>query len=80
MREIPWNKIILEEFIRIGGLTEVEEKVMRTRIAGWSRVQQSMELGMSVATVDRIIKRCRIKYDNVQRYSPILPPRERINI
>lgn len=75
-KQVPWNKIILEEFIRIGALTETEEKVMRTRIAGWSRTEQALKLGMSVATVDRAIKRCKVKYDNCQMFSPILPPRK----
>lgn len=33
--EVPWNKIILEEFVRLGALTKDEEWVMRTRVAGW---------------------------------------------
>ena len=56
-------------------LSKDEEAIMRTRVAGWSRTQQSMELGMSLATVDRIIKRLKVKYDNVQKYSVLLPPR-----
>lgn len=74
--QVPWNKIILEEFIRLGSLTTDEEEVMRTRVAGWSRVKQSMELGMSLAKIDRIIKRLKSKYDHVQKYSLILPPRK----
>lgn len=75
-QQVPWNKIILEEFIRLGSLTKDEEEVMRTRVAGWSRVKQSMELGMSIAKIDRIINRLKAKYDHVQPYSPILPPRK----
>lgn len=73
--EVPWNKIILEEFIRLGGLTRDEEKIIRTRIAGWTRTEQALKLGLSVATVDRLIKSCKRKYDAVQIYSPLLPPR-----
>lgn len=79
-KQVMWNKIILEEFIRIGGLTEIEEKIMRTRVAGWSRVEQSMNFDISVPTVDRIIKRCKMKYDNAQMYSPILPPRKKVTV
>lgn len=75
-RQVPWNKIILEEFISLAMLTKDEEEVMRTRVAGWTRTQQSLKLGMSLATVDRIIKRLKVKYDNVQKYSPLLPPRK----
>lgn len=74
-KQVPWNKIILEEFINLAMLTKDEEAIMRTRVAGWTRTQQSMELGMSLATVDRIIARLKVKYDQVQKYSPLLPPR-----
>ena len=33
-REIPWNKLILEEFIKEALLTKEEEMIIRTRIAG----------------------------------------------
>lgn len=74
-KQVPWNKLILEEFIREACLTKDEEMIIRTRVAGWSRVKQSMELNMSLATVDRLIKSLKKKYDNVQKYDPILPPR-----
>lgn len=75
-KQVPWNKIILEEFINIASLTKEEEEVMRTRVAGWTIVEQSMRLGMSVSKVNFIIKRLKSKYDAVQPYSPILPPRK----
>lgn len=75
-KQVPWNKIILEEFIELAELTEDEEKIMRTRVAGWSRTKQSMKLGMSMSTIDRIIRRLKAKYDFVQKYSAILPPRK----
>lgn len=75
-KQVPWNKLILEEFIREACLTKDEEMIIRTRVAGWSRVKQSMELNMSLATVDRLIKSLKKKYDNVQKYDPILPPRK----
>lgn len=48
----------------------------KTRVAGWSRTKQSMELGLSLSSVDRLIKSCKLKYDNAQKYNPILPPRK----
>lgn len=75
-KQVPWNKIILETFISEGCLTKDEEIIVRTRVAGWSRVKQSHELGMSLSSVDRLIKSCKLKYDNVQKYNPILPPRK----
>lgn len=74
-RQVPWNKIILEEFIRLSTLTDDEEKVIRTRVAGWSRTKQAMELNMSMRKLDRIISDLKKKYDAVERYSVILPPR-----
>lgn len=65
--QVPWNKIILEEFIRLAILSKDEEAVMRTRVAGWTRVEQSMKLGMSLAKVDKITARLKEKYDGVQR-------------
>lgn len=75
-KQVPWNKVILETFIEDAILTKEEEMIMRTRVAGWSRVRQSQEFGMSIATIDRIIRRLKVKYDNAQKYNPILPPRK----
>jgi hypothetical protein len=77
MKDIIWNKIILNEFIDLACLTEMEEKILRTRIAGWSRVQQSMAFNMSVSSVDCIIRTINTKYDMVQPYSAILPKRRK---
>lgn len=75
-KQVPWNKIILETFIEEGCLTKEEEIIIRTRVAGWSRTKQSYELGLSMSSVDRIIKSLKLKYDNVQKYNPLLPPRK----
>lgn len=74
--QVCWSKIILEEFIRIGGLTKEEEQIMRTRVAGWTITEQSMKLGMSVSKVNKLTKRCKVKYDNCQKHSLLLPPRK----
>lgn len=74
-RQVIWTKIIVEEFIRLGGLTDFEEQVIRTRAAGWTRTKQSMEFNVSLATIDRTIKILKLKYDLVQPYSTILPVR-----
>ena len=74
--QVPWTNIILEEFIRLAGLTKEEEWVMRTRVAGWSRTRQADELHISIETLDRLIRRLKKKYDMVQPYSPLLPKRK----
>ena len=77
MKDIIWNKIILDEFIRLAFLTETEENILRTRIAGWSRAHQAIEFNMSISTVDCLIKMINQKYDMVQPYSNILPKRKK---
>ena len=77
MKDIIWNNIILDEFLRLAILTEIEEQILRTRIKGFSRVQQSMKFNMSVASVDSVIRMIGIKYDMVQPYSTILPVRKK---
>lgn len=77
MKDILWNRIILDEFIRLAMPTELEIQVIKSRMAEQSRVQQSFNMSMSVSTVDAAIKSIRQKYDAVQPYSTILPPRKK---
>lgn len=74
--QVIWTKIILEEFIASANLTPLEEHVMRTRAAGWTITQQAMSFHVSEATVNRIVARLKKKYDAVQKYNAILPPRK----
>ena len=74
-KQVLWTRVIVEEFIRLGNLTEFEEQVFRTRTAGWTRTKQSNELNVSMSTIDRTIKLLKAKYDAVQPYSTILPVR-----
>lgn len=74
--QVIWSKLILERFIEEANLTKEEEMVMRTRVDGWTITKQSMEFGMSKSKIDKMIKRMKIKYDHVQKYDPILPPRK----
>lgn len=76
-KQVLWNKIILEEFIDLACLTETEEMIMRTRVKGWSITKQSQELHMSESSIKKTIARLKIKYDDVQKLSPILPPRKK---
>lgn len=74
-KQVPWSKIIVEEFVKDAMLTKEEEMIIRTRVAGWTRQKQSLEFGMSLSTLDRHISTLKKKYDNAQKYNPILPPR-----
>ena len=75
-KQVPWNKVILERFIELAILTKDEEAIMRTRVAGWTRTEQANKLDMSISTVDKHIAELKRKYDEVQKYDPILPPRK----
>ena len=73
MDKVPWNRVILDEFCSLAILTPLEEKIIRTRAAGWSRVQLCHAYGMSLATLDRYIRKLKNSYNSVQEYSYILP-------
>lgn len=60
--KVPWTKTMLEKFIEEALLTEDEERILRTRVAGWSIAKQTIELNMSASTVSRLIKSIRQKY------------------
>ena len=74
--QVIWTKLIVETFISEGNLTELEEMVLRTRAAGWTRTKQCDKFNISMSTLDRTIARLKIKYDAVQKTSVILPPRK----
>lgn len=56
-------------------LTEEEELIIRSRVKGWSRTKQSMQYNMSLRKVDYIIYALKVKYDEAQKTSAILPKR-----
>lgn len=74
MDKIPWNRVILDEFCDLALLSPLEENIIRTRAAGWSRVEQCHAYGISLATLDRIIKKLKKSYHSVEKYSELLPP------
>lgn len=75
--QVVWTKLIVETFIEEAHLSKDEEFVMRTRAAGWTVSQQAMALNTSESSIHRIIRRLKHKYDIVQRYNVILPPRKK---
>lgn len=66
----------MEHFIESANLTQIEEHILRLRCAGKTRTEISIALHLSIATVDRAVARLKKKYDVVQQYDPILPPRK----
>lgn len=79
-KEVLWTKLIVETFVSEACLTKLEEMILRTRAAGWSRQKQCAEFNISMSTCDRTIKSLKHKYDSVQKYNPILPPRKPSNV
>ena len=80
MKDIRWNKILLEEFLSIASLTELEEKILRSRLAGYTIAQQSDMFNMSVSSINRALKSIDEKYDDAEKYSFILPSRKKKQI
>ena len=74
--QVPWTKLIVEEFIKDGMLSKEEEYIIRTRAVGYTITQQAEDLHMSTDNVSKIIARLKKKYDMVQKYNPLLPPRK----
>lgn len=73
MSGVPWNRIILDEFISLAILTPEEEKLIRARAAKWSQVKQALELNVSLATVTRMTKKLRTEYLSLVPHSEKLP-------
>lgn len=73
MHKVPWNRVIYDEFVSLSYLTAEEEEILKTRIAGWSQVKQCQTYNMSLATLNRKVKKIKDKYDSVQPYSMTLP-------
>lgn len=75
-KQVPWSKLIVEEFVTLACLTPIEEQILRTRVRGMTRIQQAEIFNISLSTLDRHIATLKKKYDQVEKYSPLLPPRK----
>lgn len=73
MDKVPWDKVILKEFLDLAFVTKEEEEILKTRIAGWSQVKQCHKLHMSLATLNRRVRKLKSKYVFAQKYSKLLP-------
>lgn len=63
--QVIWTKKRLDTFVEDASLSDFEERIIRTRAKGWSIVQQSIELNVSVSTINRTIRKLKEKYDIV---------------
>lgn len=75
MNDIPWNKIALAEFRSLACLTKEEDTILQDWADGKSVVSTSMTRNISTRQVDKLRNQIRTKYDAVQIYTPLLPPR-----
>ena len=73
--QVIWTKAVLDAFIEEANLSDIEEKIIRSRAKGWTISKQAYEFGMSESNVKRIIAVLKQKYDEAQKYSNILPKR-----
>lgn len=74
--KLIWNKLILDEFCSIALLSDSERFLVESRIKGLTILEQAEQLNLSVSSVNRMIRRIKDKYDNVQKYSDVLPKRK----
>lgn len=84
-KQIVWTRLILETFLEESGINDriklgddkavILEGLMRTRVAGWSIIKQADKFHISKETVNNYIKELKELYDETQKYSSILPPR-----
>lgn len=71
MKQVQWTKRKYDRFLEVAILTECEQEILEKKvIKNMNRVQLSMDCNVSVATVDRIIKSLRDKYDQIQKEYP----------
>ena len=73
--DLVWDQRMLGAFIEQACLTEEEIIVLYDWAYGKSIANTSMMHHMSVSKVNDIRKRLRLKYDRVQPYCVVLPPR-----
>lgn len=76
MNDIMWDKVMVQEFESLVYLSEEETIVLHDWAEEKSVVNTSMRHNISTRQIDRIRNKIRKKYDAVQIYTPLLPPRE----
>ena len=75
MKQILWTKKIVDTFIKEGMLTKEEREVLLLRVQGYTIAEQAEILNISDSKVNRITRRLKIKYDDLQGTIKDLPKR-----
>lgn len=76
MKQILWTKKLVDTFIKEGMLTEEEKEVLLLRVKGYTIAETSELMNISDSKVNRIVRRLKIKYDNLQGTIKELPKRK----
>lgn len=76
MKDIVWDKIKLREFESLASLTDEEKIVLRDWESGKTVVWTHMHRNMCERKVIYLRDSIRKKYDEVEIYTPLLPPRK----
>ena len=77
-KQVNWNVIIYQEYLRLTYLSEFQKEVMDRHVTKrMTDYQIAMDLHASESAVARAIHECKKMYDDVQPYSDILPIRRR---
>lgn len=76
MKQILWTRKLVDTFIKEGLLTEEEKEVLLLRVKGYTIAETSELMNISDSKVNRIIRRLKIKYDNLQGTIEELPKRK----
>ena len=76
MKQILWTRKLVDTFIKEGMLTEEEKEVLLLRVKGYTIAETSELMNISDSKVNRIIRRLKIKYDNLQGTIEELPKRK----
>lgn len=70
---VNWSRPVYNEFLSIALLTDDEKALIEGHVINhWSGVQKSMNLNMSQAKVDDLMKSLKKKYWEATKFSPIL--------
>ena len=76
MKQVLWTRKLVDTFIKEGMLTEEEKEVLLLRVKGYTIAETSEVMNISDSKVNRIIRRLKIKYDNLQGTIEELPKRK----
>lgn len=75
-KQVLWTKKLVDTFIKEGMLTEEEKEVLLLRVKGYTIAEQAELLNVSESKVNRIKRRLKIKYDDLQDTIKELPKRK----